>query len=229
MNRAKELFKKNGPLISPSLLAADFTQLAAELDKVKGADALHLDIMDGKFVPNISYGPDIVKQLRPLWDKTFDVHLMVDEPEKWVDPFIDAGADILVFHQEATSHPHRLIQTIQERGVYAGISLNPGTPVELIEPLMPFLDMVLLMTVNPGFGGQKYIQEIEDKMLKLRNIIDDSGRDILLQIDGGVGRSNIESAYLSGANFFVAGTSIFKAENPEKEIVLLKDLAMGKA
>lgn len=214
MKRTDHLWNAGRPLLAPSLLGADFTCLDEALRQVATADALHLDIMDGHFVPNISYGPGLVKQLRPLWDKVFDVHLMVTDPDRWIAPFVDAGADIIVFHAEATPHAHRVIQKIKKAGCLAGIALNPGSPLALVEPLLPFLDQVLLMTVNPGFGGQSYIPEVEAKMRALTALARQLDHPLLLQIDGGVNVENIGQAARAGANFFVAGTSIFKADDP---------------
>lgn len=224
-NLVQELFTSQAPLLAPSLLAADFSQLKEQLDSISTADALHLDIMDGHFVPNITFGPGLVKQLRPHWAKVMDVHLMVDRPEDWLEPFAQAGADIIVFHLEAARHAHRLLQEIHRLGCLAGISLNPGTPVSLLEPLLPFLDQILLMTVNPGFGGQAYIPEMASKMTQARNLIAESGRPILLQVDGGINRQTIGQAATAGANFFVAGTAVFKAESPAEEISCLRKLA----
>lgn len=225
--RIENLLNTEGPLLAPSLLAADFTNLGAALAKVSKADALHLDIMDGHFVPNISYGPSIVKQLRPLWDKVFDVHLMVKNPEAWLEAFADAGADIFVFHLEATDHAHRLVQEIKKRGMLAGISLNPSTPASCLEAILPDLDLVLLMTVNPGFGGQSYIVSMEKKIAEVREMIYKTGKKILLQVDGGIKEETITGAAKAGADFFVAGTSVFKADNPEAEIKKLKERAQG--
>ncbi len=222
---AQNLLTSGQALIAPSLLAADFTQLKQELAAIQDADALHLDIMDGHFVPNISYGPGLVKQLRPYWDKPMDVHLMVDRPEDWLEVFAQAGADIIVFHWEAAAHAHRLIQEIHRLGCLAGISLNPGTPVSLLADLLPFLDQILLMTVNPGFGGQSYIAEMEGKISQARRMIEESGRNILLEVDGGIKKETIGGAAAAGANFFVAGTAVFKAENPSEEIKKLRQLA----
>lgn len=219
-------FNQEEPIIiCPSVLAADFTNLAAELETVKNADYLHLDIMDGNFVPNISYGPAIVKQMRPLWDKVFDVHLMVKEPERWVEPFAKAGADLIVFHQEATVHAHRMVQNIRDAGCSAGIAINPATPVEMLEAILPFLDLVLLMTVNPGFGGQAYIPEVESKIRKLKNMVKETGAECRIQVDGGINRETIVSAKRAGAHVFVAGSAIFKAEDRAAEIELLRQLA----
>ncbi|MDO5033468.1 MAG: ribulose-phosphate 3-epimerase [Eubacteriales bacterium] len=223
--QAQLLLTTQTPLIAPSLLAADFSKLAQEIQAVADADALHLDIMDGHFVPNISYGPGIVKQVRPLWDKVLDVHLMVDRPEDWLQPFAQAGADLIVFHLEAAKHPHRLLQEIHGLGCLAGISLNPGTPVQLVQDLLPFLDHILLMTVNPGFGGQSYIAEMESKIGQARQMISQSGRPILLQVDGGIKSSTIAGAAAAGANFFVAGTAVFKSADPAAEIAKLRHLA----
>lgn len=222
---AQKLLTGGQALVAPSLLAANFTQLKQELEAIQVADALHLDIMDGHFVPNITYGPGLVKQLRPHWNKPMDVHLMVDRPEDWLEAFVQAGADIITFHEEAAVHAHRLIQEIHRQGCLAGIALNPGTPVSLLEDLIPFLDQILLMTVNPGFGGQSYIKEMEGKIRRARQLIEESGRHILLQVDGGIKRDTIGRAAAAGANFFVAGTAVFKAEDPAEEIRILRQRA----
>lgn len=212
-------------LICPSLLSADFSNLSHELDEVGDADYLHLDIMDGHFVPNITFGPVVIEKIRMKWKKVFDVHLMVSEPEKWIGPFTKAGADVLVFHQEATAHAHRLIQQIHALGCSAGVAINPGTSAASIEELLPFLDLVLVMTVNPGFGGQSYIRETEEKIRRIRAMIKRSGREIRLQVDGGISRKTIASAAAAGADVFVAGSAIFGAENRKKEIEILRQTA----
>lgn len=212
-------------LICPSLLSADFACLTRELEEIKDADYLHLDIMDGHFVPNITFGPVLLKKIRPHWKKIFDVHLMVSEPEKWIKPFADAGADLLVFHQEATVHAHRLIQEIRSHGCSAGVAINPFTPAGSIEEILPHVDLVLVMTVNPGFGGQSYLAETEGKIKRIREMIEKSGREIRLQVDGGISRETIEAATIAGADVFVAGSAIFGATDREAEIQALRQLA----
>lgn len=216
--------------ICPSLLAADFSRLEDALLQVEAKmDYLHLDIMDGHFVPNISYGPDLVKSLRHLTSKPFDVHLMVEEPSRWFDAFAKAGADLLVFHLEATHHAQRLLTQIAELGVSAGIALNPGTPLSAIENLLPWLDLILLMTVNPGFGGQAYIPELGEKIRAARQMIDASGRPIRLQVDGGIKGGTIAEAAKAGADTFVAGSAIFRSEAPVEAIDALRAEAMEAA
>lgn len=213
--------------IYPSLLAADFLRLEEELKGIEEeADALHLDIMDGHFVPNISYGPDIVRQLRPSWHKPFDVHLMVSRPEDWIKAFAAAGADLLVFHQEAGPHAHRLISQIHEEGMKAGVALCPGSAPQLIEPLLPWLDLILIMTVNPGFGGQSYISEMEGKIRRVREMIDRSGRPILLEVDGGISKANANRVSAAGAEVLVAGSAVFKAESPSEAIWEIRKKAL---
>lgn len=212
------------PLIGPSLLAARFDRLAEDLALVEGEmDFLHLDIMDGHFVPNISYGPAVVEALRPLSTAPFDVHLMVERPEAWVSPFLKAGAELMVFHIESTRHGHRLCQNIREAGVQVGVALCPQSPVSMVEHLLDEIDLLLIMTVNPGFGGQAYIQSMEDKMKAAKALIQD--RPIRLQVDGGINQRSIQGAARAGANTFVAGSAVFKAEDPKEEIRLLRRLA----
>ncbi|MDO5754709.1 MAG: ribulose-phosphate 3-epimerase [Tissierellia bacterium] len=197
--------------LAPSLLAADFTNLGEQInilneEKIK---YLHLDVMDGHFVPNISYGPSIIKQIRPLTTMVFDVHLMIDEPERYIEDFADAGSDTIMFHVEATKHPHRLLQQIKDLGCKAGITLNPGTPLEVLEYLMEDLDQILLMSVNPGFGGQSFIPQILNKIKKCRELIDSSGHDILLEVDGGVKTKNVKSIVDAGCDLVVSGSDVF--------------------
>lgn len=200
------------PILCPSLLSADFSDLQKDLREIEEeSDWLHLDVMDGHFVPNITFGPGVVKAIRPYWKKPFDVHLMVSQPDLWFKPFAEAGSDLLVFHIEAVQHPHRSIQTIHQLGCAAGIALNPGTPICLVEPLIPFLDLILVMSVNPGFGGQAYIPEMEKKIRQLKTLIDESGRSIVLEVDGGVSLDTIENVARAGANAFVSGSAVFKS------------------
>ncbi|SHK37729.1 ribulose-phosphate 3-epimerase [Roseomonas rosea] len=200
-------------LIAPSLLAADFTRLAEEVAAIEaaGADWLHLDIMDGHFVPNISFGPAIVKALRPLTRMPFDVHLMIAPVDPYLAAFAEAGADLISFHPEAGPHLHRSLQTIKGLGKKAGVVLNPGTPVESIAPVLDLVDLILVMTVNPGFGGQSFLESQLPKIAALRRLIDASGRDIRLQIDGGVTAKTAPLCLGAGADVLVAGTAVFGA------------------
>ncbi len=197
--------------IAPSILSADFARLGEECRAMEaaGADALHIDIMDGHFVPNLTIGPDVVKALRPLVGLPFDVHLMIAPAEPFVEAFAAAGADTITFHPEADWHPHRTIQQIKARGKRAGLALNPGTPASVVEPLLGDVDLVLAMTVNPGFGGQKFIESVLDKLAILRRMIDDSGRAVDLQVDGGINAETAPRAVAAGADFLVAGTAGF--------------------
>lgn len=201
--------------ISPSILSADFSNLREEIIKTVegGADYIHLDIMDGLFVPNITFGAPVIKKLRKITDKPFDVHLMIEKPERFIEDFVKAGADIITVHQEASVHLHRTIQQIKSHGIKAGVSLNPATPIETIEYILNDIDMVLIMTVNPGFGGQSLIREMKNKVMKLRKIIEERNLDIDIQVDGGIKLENIEEVKSWGANIFVVGSGIFNAED----------------
>lgn len=216
--------------IAPSLLSADFTRLREDLERLEGeADLYHLDIMDGHFVPNISYGPGIVKQIRKLSDKPLDAHLMVSEPERWISPFLDAGADLISFHLEATPHPHRLIQQIKAAGCRVGLAINPGTSELLLEPLLEELDLVLVMSVNPGFGGQSYLPLVEKKLARLRRLASEQDLPFALEVDGGIKRTTIRAATRAGARIFVAGSAVFAADDPAAEIRELRKLALSSA
>ncbi|PSR05590.1 MAG: ribulose-phosphate 3-epimerase [Bacteroidetes bacterium SW_11_45_7] len=213
-------------LIAPSALAADFTRLADELEMVDSSEAdwLHLDIMDGRFVPNISFGVPVIKAIRPLTGKPFDVHLMIVEPEKYFSTFQQAGADLLTVHLEVSNHLHRSVQAIHDLGMRAGVSLNPHTPVHLLEEILPEVDLVLLMAVNPGFGGQSFIQNTLSKITRLRRMIDELGTETLIEVDGGVNTDNAPAILKAGADVLVAGSSIFKHTDPRGVIHTMKSV-----
>ena len=214
------------PRISPSLLAADFSRLAEEVRAVEaaGADWLHLDIMDGHFVPNISFGPGLIKALRPHTKMPFDVHLMIAPAEPYLEAFAQAGADIISVHPEAGPHLHRSLQTIRALGKKCGVVLNPATPVSSIENLLDLVDLIMVMTVNPGFGGQSFIMSQLPKIAALRRMIDATGRDIALEIDGGVTAATAPHCLKAGADTLVAGTAVFGAADYANAIATLERL-----
>jgi ribulose-phosphate 3-epimerase len=208
-------------IIAPSLLASDFSRLHEELEKISKSKAtwLHLDIMDGVFVPNISFGMPILQSIKHFQDTfLFDVHLMIIQPEKYFKTFKELGTKMLTVHYEACTHLHRSIQEIKELGMQAGIALNPHTPVELLGDILEEVDLVCLMSVNPGFGGQKFIKNTLEKTKKLRKMIDEKGLKTLIEIDGGVSLQNAKSIKEAGANVLVAGSCVFGSENPVKTI-----------
>ena len=210
--------------IAPSILSADFAYLADEIKKVTdaGAEYIHLDIMDGQFVPNITFGSPVVAALRKTTTAVFDVHLMVEQPENQITPFLEAGADLICFHAETAKHMHRIVQTIKAGGAKAAVALNPGTSLSVIEEILPDLDMVLLMTVNPGFGGQKFIPSVLDKIERLRAIIDGNDFNVDIQVDGGINADTAKLVIAAGANILVAGSAVYGAENPAAVIAALR-------
>ncbi len=214
-------------LLSPSLLAADFSRLAEDIRNVEeaGAQYLHLDVMDGAFVPSISFGMPVIQSLRKISNMTFDVHLMIENPDRYLDEFAAIGADILTVHAEACTHLDRTIQKIHQLGKKAGVALNPATPLSVIEWVLPEVDMVLLMSVNPGFGGQKYIPYVTDKIRALRAMVDERGLETDIEVDGGVSLANVSSVLEAGANVMVAGSAVFRGDAAENVKAFLEKLS----
>ena len=217
-------------LIAPSVLAADFTNLKAEIDMVNASEAdwFHLDVMDGRFVPNITFGMMIIEAIHKLATKPLDVHLMIVEPEKYIESFRKAGADNIIVHYETCPNLHRTLQQIRATGAKVGVALNPHTPVTVLEDVLEMLDLVCLMSVNPGFGGQKFIYQTLNKIRKLRTMMDERNIDCHIEIDGGVGLQNAEVILQAGADVLVAGSSVFNAENPTRAIADFKAISFKK-
>jgi len=219
------------PILAPSILAADYTRLGSQIETCTkaGIQWIHCDVMDGHFVPNISYGADIVRAAGKASDAFLDVHLMIENPDDFTEAFVDAGADQITVHQEACPHLHRSIQNIKQHGVFAGVAVNPGTSINAIESVLEFVDLVLVMSVNPGFGGQNFIESTYRRLQKVKNLREQKGLQFLIEVDGGVNPDNIQKIAASGADILVAGSSVFKAENiPERIKKLIKNARLGK-
>ena len=214
--------------IAPSILAADFGYLMRDIKKVEGhAEYLHIDVMDGHYVNNISFGIPVIQSIRKYTDMKFYTHLMITEPEKYIKTFADAGSDNITFHLECADDPDKLIKEINDLGCTAGISIHPDTPVEKVFPYIGKVDIILIMTVYPGFGGQGYLTSSNERIAKLRKAIDDAGADTIISVDGGITLGNVKEVYEAGARLFVAGSTVFNAEDPAKAIEDLKSCALS--
>jgi len=211
------------PIIAPSILSADFLNLGKDIEMINSSQAgwIHIDVMDGVFVPNISYGIPIVKAVRKATGKILDVHLMIIQPERYFEAFRDAGADIITFHYEASVHLHRSVALVHELGMKAGVVLNPHTLVNVLSEILPELDLVLIMSVNPGFGGQKFIENTYNKVSTLKQMIQATGKNILIEVDGGVDFSNAAKLFKAGVDVLVAGNTVFSSADPKEAIAKL--------
>ena len=213
--------------LAPSILSADFARLLEDVKKVEeaGCEYLHIDVMDGHFVPNITLGPGIVKSLRKDVNMVFDTHLMIENPDNYIKDFVDVGSDLIVVHQEACRHLHRTIQNIKSYNVKAGVALNPATPIETIKHVLEDVDMVLIMTVNPGFGGQSFIESTIEKIQELKKLIDEKNLNVDIQVDGGINPNNIDKVVKAGANIIVAGSAIFNSDDISQTVKLMRENA----
>lgn len=225
MSRAKPI------RIAPSILSADFSKLGDEVAMcvAGGADWMHIDVMDGQFVPNLTFGSKVIGTVRKLTTLPLDVHLMVVEPEKYFDDFAKAGANGLTIHAETAPHLHRQLQRIRELGCAAGVAINPATPLESVREAVPFIDLLLIMTVNPGFGGQEFISTSVEKIARARAMLDAAGSSATLEVDGGINRDTLAVTRAAGADTFVAGHAIFSAKNPQQEIAALRSAGAARA
>ena len=212
--------------IAPSILSADFSRLGEEIKAVEkaGADLIHVDVMDGHYVPNITIGPGVVSSLRKTTSLPFDVHLMIEDPDRYIDAFVDAGSNIITVHAEAVTHLHRTVQYIKTKGVRAGVSLNPSTPLACVEEILPYIDLLLIMTVNPGFGGQKFITGMLPKIRKARELAQARGLKMAIEVDGGVTAENIGTLADAGADIFVAGAAVFGSPSYSDTIRKMKGI-----
>jgi ribulose-phosphate 3-epimerase len=215
--------------IAPSILSADFSRLGEEVIAAEkaGADLVHVDVMDGHFVPNITIGPLVVKAVKKVTSNPLDVHLMIEDPDKYVRDFADSGADIITVHQEASVHLHRTIQIIKECGVKAAVSINPATPVSSLELVLPYVDMVLIMSVNPGFGGQKFIPEALTKIRQLREIINKNNYSAEIEVDGGVNIDNVAEVVKAGADIVVMGSAFYNSDNYDETVRIVRERCRG--
>ena len=215
--------------IAPSILSADFSRLGEEIKAVEkaGADLLHVDVMDGHYVPNITIGPGVVSSLRKTTSLPFDVHLMIEDPDRYIDAFVDAGSNIVTVHAEAVTHLHRTVHYIKAKGARAGVSLNPSTPLVCIEEILPDIDLLLIMTVNPGFGGQKFISGMLPKIRKARELVKARGLEVAIEVDGGVTAENIGILADAGADIFVAGAAVFGSPSYSETIRKMKGILAG--
>lgn len=211
--------------ISPSILSADFAKLGEQIERLNSSDVemVHIDVMDGSFVPNITFGAPVMKCIRKYTDKIFDVHLMIEEPARYIEDFVKAGADIITVHFEADRHIDRTVNYIKSFGVKAGVALNPGTPVSVLENIINSVDMVLIMTVNPGFGGQKYIEYCSEKVKEVKALSEKRNKELMIQVDGGIDASNIKYVVECGANVIVAGSAVFKNDAIEENVQKLRE------
>lgn len=217
-------------ILAPSLLAADFTKLGEQIKETErcGAQFLHIDVMDGIFVPSISFGMPLIESIRPATKQFFDVHLMIVEPERYIQEFVDCGADGITFHLEATKNPQKVIDRIHNAGAKAGISIKPGTPLEEVYPYLSKVEMVLIMSVEPGFGGQSFIPEAYGRIRKIREYLDRHQLAARLEVDGGIGKKNVREVMAAGANVFVAGSAVFRKRSIEENIRRFHDAFAGK-
>lgn len=211
--------------LAPSILSADFANLGNDIKTIDnaGADYVHIDVMDGKFVPSISFGMPVMKAIRKYTDKVFDVHLMIEEPGRYINEFKEAGADIITVHAEACCHLNRTLQAIKNAGCKTGVALNPATPLSVLDYVLEYTDMVLIMSVNPGFGGQSYIPNSTEKIAQIRNIIDKRGLDTDIEVDGGINQSNVTEVIDAGANVIVAGSAVFNGD-AQKNVEAFKEI-----